>query len=76
MERFEKQLTAIIIFPNFNYFRNITFSCPLVHELNMMSLFYVKKHGARVKGQGIVNFDIHRRNFTVIYSLLSAFNIF
>ena len=36
MECFEKQLTAIIIFASYNYFRNISFSCPLVHEIKMI----------------------------------------
>ena len=34
MEHFEKQLMAIIIFASHNYFCNISFSCPLVHEIN------------------------------------------
>ena len=38
MERFEKQLTATIIFATYNFFRNINFSCPLVHEINMIFL--------------------------------------
>ena len=36
MECFEKQLTAIIILAGYNYFRNISFSSPPVHELNMI----------------------------------------
>ena len=36
MECFEKQLTAIIIFASYDYFRNISFSCPLVHAINMI----------------------------------------
>ena len=36
MEYFEKQLTAIIIFASYDYFRNISFSCPLVHAINMI----------------------------------------
>ena len=36
MERFEKQLTATIIFASYNYFRNISFSYPLVHEISMI----------------------------------------
>ena len=36
MEGFEKQLTAIIVFASYDYFRNINFSCPLVHETNMI----------------------------------------
>ena len=36
MEGFEKQLTDIIIFVSYDYFRNISFSCPLVHETNMV----------------------------------------
>ena len=36
IERFEKQLTAIIILASYDYFRNISFLCPLVHEVNMM----------------------------------------
>ena len=36
IEHFEKQLTAIIILASYNYFRNISFSCPLVHEINMI----------------------------------------
>ena len=35
MEHSEKQLTVIITFASYNYFRNISFSCPLVHEINM-----------------------------------------
>ena len=31
MEHFEKQITATIILGSYNYFNNITFSCPLVH---------------------------------------------
>ena len=38
MERFEKQLMAIIILVYYNYFCNISFSCPLVHEMNMIFL--------------------------------------
>ena len=38
MKCFEKQLTPIIIFESYLYFRNISFSCPLVHETNM--IFY------------------------------------
>ena len=36
MEHFEKQLTPIIIFASYNYFRNISFPCLLVHEINMI----------------------------------------
>ena len=61
MERFEKQLTAVIILASYNYFRNISFLCPLVHEANMnflmhvqvslqKSLFNVKKYGDRGAG--------------------------
>ena len=42
MEHFEKQLytlrTAIIIFVSYNYFRNISFSNHLVHEINKIFL--------------------------------------
>ena len=38
MERFEKQLTAIIIFASYDYFRNISFLFPLIHEINMTFL--------------------------------------
>ena len=38
MERFQKQLMAIIIFASYNYFHNIAFTCPLVHEINMIFL--------------------------------------
>ena len=34
MERFDKQLTNIIIFASYSYFRNINFSCLVVHEIN------------------------------------------
>ena len=38
MEGFEKQLAAIIIFATYNYFRYISFSSPLVLEINMIFL--------------------------------------
>ena len=38
MERLEKHLTAIIFFASNDYFRNITFSCPLVYEIDIMFL--------------------------------------
>ena len=41
MEHFEKKLTAIIIFASYNYFRNISFSYPLVPEINMIFLMQV-----------------------------------
>ena len=41
MEHFEKQLTAIITVASYNYFQNISFSCPLVHEKNMICLMQV-----------------------------------
>ena len=41
MECFEKQLTTIIIFASSNYFRNISFSCPLVHKINP---FFLMSH--------------------------------
>ena len=41
MERFEKQLSAIIIFASYNCFPNITFSCPLVLEISMIFLIQV-----------------------------------
>ena len=64
MERFEKQLTAIIVFASYNYFRNIRFSCPVVYEINMIFLnagliftpevfIQCKKvQGRRVEGSG------------------------
>ena len=57
MEHFEKQLTAIIIFASYNYFRNISLTSPLVHEINIIfklqkSLFNVKKYGDRGRGAG------------------------
>ena len=41
MERPEKQLTAIIIFASYNYFRNTSFSRPLVHKINVIFLMQV-----------------------------------
>ena len=41
MECFQKQLTAMIIFANHNYFRGISFSHPLVHETNTIFLMQV-----------------------------------
>ena len=41
MERFEKQLTAMIIFASYNYFRNISSLCPLVYEINIIFLINV-----------------------------------
>ena len=41
MESFDKQLTAVIIFSSNNHFRNISFPCPLIHEVNMI----LKQHG-------------------------------
>ena len=41
MERFKKQLKSIIIFTSYNYFQNISFSCPPVHEINMIFLIQV-----------------------------------
>ena len=38
MVQLEKQLTAIIIFGSFNYFHNISFFGPLVHEINIIFL--------------------------------------
>ena len=35
-ECFEKQITAIIIFASYVYFRSISFSCPLVHEIKII----------------------------------------
>ena len=35
MQLFEKRLTAMIIFASYNYLRNISFSCLLVHKINM-----------------------------------------
>ena len=63
MECFEKQLTAMTIFVSYNYFRSISFSCPLVHEINMIfsmqvsfslqkSFFSVKKYGSRGQEAG------------------------
>ena len=37
MERFEKQLTAIIIFTSHNYFRNISFLSPLFHKYDFFN---------------------------------------
>ena len=59
----EKQLTAITIFANYNHFCNITFSCPLIHKINMTflmqiwfslqkSLLYVKNYGSQGVGAG------------------------
>ena len=39
--RWSAQLTVIIIFTSYNYFCNISFSCPLVQELNMIILMQV-----------------------------------
>ena len=36
IERFDERLIAIIIFASCNYFRNISFSCLLVHEIYMI----------------------------------------
>ena len=41
IERFEKQLTAIFSFASYNHFRNISFPCPLVHEIHMIFLMQV-----------------------------------
>ena len=41
MECFEKQLTVIIIFTSYSYFCNISFSCQVVHETNMIFLMQV-----------------------------------
>ena len=41
-ERFEKQLTAITIFASCNYMCNISFSSPLVREINMIFLMQVR----------------------------------
>ena len=87
MERFEKQVTAIITFPSCNYFRNISFSCPLVHERNMIffntGLVFTSEDfiqckesiGARVEVLGTVNFDITLR-FTVILLITFDFQPF
>ena len=40
-EPFEKQLTAVIITASYNYLRNISFSCPPGHEINMIFLIQV-----------------------------------
>ena len=78
MERFEKQVTAIITFPSCNYFRNISFSCPLVHERNMIffnkGLVFTSEDfiqckesiGARVEVLGTVNFDITLRSTVIL----------
>ena len=36
MEHFEKQLKTKIILSSQNYFHNVSFSCPLVHEIDMI----------------------------------------
>ena len=41
IERLKKQLTAIIVFASYNHFRSISFSCPLVHEINIIFLMQV-----------------------------------
>ena len=41
MEHFEKQVAAIIIFASYNYFRNISISCPLVEEINIIFLMQI-----------------------------------
>ena len=38
IEPFKKQLTSIIIFASYNCFRSINFSCPPVHEINIIFL--------------------------------------
>ena len=88
MERFEEQLTAIIIFTIYDYFSNISFPCPLVHEINMIYLMQVlfsmqkcllnlKKYGDRV--QGVTNRKFWYTYFLVLqwyYLLLLTFNNF
>ena len=39
MKRFAKELTAIIIFTNYNYFCNISFSGSPPYEINIMIFF-------------------------------------
>ena len=61
MNCFKKQLTAIIIFESHNQCHNISFSCLLVYEINIIillqvlvllqkSLFNVKKYGGWGRG--------------------------
>ena len=50
----------------YNYFRNISFSCPLVHE--MLFLIFTPEIFTKFKkvwGPGTVNFNIPPRSFTV-----------
>ena len=82
MELFDKQLTAIIIFASYNYFRNISFSWPLVHEIyliffhSLKSLFKkLKKYGSRGWGTEDLEFWYNSSKFySDIYFWLSMFS--
>ena len=71
MKSFEKQLTIIIIFASYYYFRNISLLCPLLHEINdfLMLIFtpeiLQKCMGSEVEGLGTMNFDIPPTSFTM-----------
>ena len=84
MERFEKQLTTVIICTRYNHFR---ISCPVVHELNMSflmqstfhsrSLYSVEKNmRPAFEKPGTVNFDIPPPSFTVILIITFVFQHF
>ena len=61
IERFEKQLKAIIIFGSYDYFHNIMFSSSWnKYDFLMLVYFSVQKSET-------VNFDIPPQSFTVIY---------
>ena len=77
MEHFEKQLTATIISTISNYFPIISFSCPLVNEVNM--IFYADLNFTpdvfivciKVPGRGR-----GARDHEIWYNLLLTFSIF
>ena len=39
MKHLVKELMVIIVFTNYNYFCNISFSCSLPYEINIMNFF-------------------------------------
>ena len=79
MECFGKQVTDVIIFASSNYFRNISFSYPVVHAIFNVRLIFAPEFFIQCKkvfGPGTVNFYIPPRSFTVILVITFEFQRF
>ena len=75
MDHLEKQLTAMTILESYNYIHNISFSCPLVLEINMIfnaGLIFTPQVWGPGLRTGTMNFHIPPQSLTVI--LLLAFD--